>query len=272
MFKQRSTPRRNDTESVSIDLHELWDLRGRVAAIGKSLAMVEFKLDGTVITANEKFLKATGYLLGEIQGKHHRMFVDPAEREQPAYAAFWESLRAGEYNAGQYRRIRKDGREVWLQATYNPILDGKGQPLKIVKYCCDITEQIREAARSATAAKEIKALITDTVAKVDDGSKLVRQSGESLVQIVATVRKVTDIVAEIATASAEQSRGIEQIGQAVTQMDQMTQQNAAMVEQAAAASQAIADQARTLEAACANQVVQSPGRDGSRQRHSARVV
>jgi methyl-accepting chemotaxis protein len=110
------------------------------------------------------------------------------------------------------------------------------------------TEVRNLAGRSATAAKEIKALIQDSVARVDEGSKLVDESGRTLEEIVIAVKKVTDIVAEIAAASREQSSGIEQVNKAIAQMDTTTQQNAALVEQAAAASQAIVEQARTLSA------------------------
>jgi methyl-accepting chemotaxis protein len=110
-----------------------------------------------------------------------------------------------------------------------------------------VASEVRSlAGRSATAAKEIKELIQDSVKKVDDGSVLVTQSGQTLDQIVSSVKKVSDIVAEIAAASREQSIGIEQVNKAVTQMDEMTQQNAALVEQATAASHAMAEQARTL--------------------------
>jgi methyl-accepting chemotaxis protein len=108
------------------------------------------------------------------------------------------------------------------------------------------TEVRSLAGRSATAAKEIKELIQDSVRKVGDGSLLVTQSGQTLEQIVMSVKKVSDIVAEIAAASREQSSGIEQVNKAVMQMDEMTQQNAALVEQATAASQSMADQARDL--------------------------
>jgi len=110
------------------------------------------------------------------------------------------------------------------------------------------TEVRSLAGRSATAAKEIKGLIQDSVRKVGDGSLLVTQSGQTLEQIVLSVKKVSDIVAEIAAASREQSSGIEQVNKAVMQMDEMTQQNAALVEQATAASQSMADQARELTA------------------------
>jgi methyl-accepting chemotaxis protein len=108
------------------------------------------------------------------------------------------------------------------------------------------TEVRNLAGRSATAAKEIKALIQDSVQKVDEGSNLVTQSGVTLEQIVGAVKKVTDIVAEIAAASQEQSAGIEQVNKAVMQLDELTQQNAALVEQASAASQSMAEQARGL--------------------------
>jgi methyl-accepting chemotaxis protein len=120
---------------------ELQDLRGQVAAIGRSNAVIEFTLDGTILTANDNFLKTLGYSLAEIQGKHHGMFVDPVYRQSPEYRLFWERLGRGEFDAGQYKRIGKGGREIWIQASYNAILDRKGRPFKVVKYASDITEQ-----------------------------------------------------------------------------------------------------------------------------------
>jgi len=114
---------------------------GMIAAIGKAQAVIEFSLGGVILDANENFLGALGYTLDEIRGQHHSMFVAPAERGSPEYRAFWEKLGRGEYDAGQYKRIGKGGREVWIQASYNPILDGAGKPFKVVKYATDITAQ-----------------------------------------------------------------------------------------------------------------------------------
>jgi methyl-accepting chemotaxis protein len=86
------------------------------------VAVIEFNLDGTIITANENFLKAMGYSLNEIQGKHHSMFVEPSEGNSPAYREFWAALGRGEYQAAEYKRIAKGGKEIWIQASYNPIL------------------------------------------------------------------------------------------------------------------------------------------------------
>jgi methyl-accepting chemotaxis protein len=128
---------------------------GMVTAIGRAQAVIAFKLDGTVITANENFLKTLGYSLGEIQGKHHSMFVEPAMRDSAAYREFWASLNRGEYQVAEYKRIGKGGKEVWILASYNPILDEKGKPFKVVKFATDVTEQ---KLRTADLAGQIAAI------------------------------------------------------------------------------------------------------------------
>src|SRR5262245_48067781 len=99
------------------------ELAGMVAAINRSQAVIEFTPDGRILTANENFCGALGYSLSEIQGQHHSMFVDPMERNSHAYRAFWDKLGRGEFDAGQYKRVAKGGRDIWIQASYNPILD-----------------------------------------------------------------------------------------------------------------------------------------------------
>jgi methyl-accepting chemotaxis protein len=392
-----------------------------------------------VLTANNTFLDVLGYSLDEAKGQHHSTFVEPAYRSSNEYKAFWAKLNRGEYDAGVYKRIAKDGREVWIQASYNPIFDLNGKPFKVVKYATDVTAQIHasrvlaeavaetqvvvsaakendltkfipmegktgeianlcegvnvlignmaeiitqikeasetintaageisagnndlsqrteeqassleetaasmeelastvkqnsqnakqasllaveassvankggsvveqvittmsdisassskiediisvidgiafqtnilalnaavEAARageqgrgfavvagevrnlaqrSATAAKEIKQLIADSAERVTTGTKLVQEAGETMHEIVSSVGRVTGIMEEISVASTEQSTGIDQVNSAVAQMDEVTQQNAALVEQAAAASESLLDQADAL--------------------------
>src|ERR1700759_2278608 len=99
---------------------------GKIAAIGRAQAVIEFNMDGTIITANQNFLGAMGYSLPEIQGKHHSMFVTPADRDGAAYREFWASLNRGDYQAAEYKRIGKGGKEVWILATYNPIMHEDG--------------------------------------------------------------------------------------------------------------------------------------------------
>ena len=413
--------------------------QSQLAAIHRAQAVVEYGLDGRIITANENFLRAMGCTLEAVQGQHHSAFVDSVYKSTAEYQQSWDKLARGEFVAGQFKRSGRDGRDVWFEGSYNPVLDVDGKPYKIVEYATDATAQVavtqqmkdtvREtkevvkaagggdltqrlnsngrtgdlqmmvqginslldsmsdlvgeikaasgevgrgadeisagnadlsqrteeqsssleetaasmeemtaavrqsadnaaqanqlataardqaekggavvatavramaginessrriadiisvideiafqtnllalnaaveaarageqgrgfavvasevrslAGRSATAAKEIKDLITDSVKKVEEGSVLVSESGETLDQINTSVKKVADIIAEIAASSREQSNGIDQVNKAVTQMDEMTQQNAALVEQASAASQSVARKAADL--------------------------
>ena len=427
------------------------DADGQLAAISKAQAVIEFSLDGRVLHANANFLSVLGYTIDEVRGQHHSMFVDPVYRQSPDYRLFWDKLGRGEYDAAQYKRIAKGGAEVWIQASYNPILDLNGKPWKVVKYATDITEQVRNAEllrmavqqvqdvvsraqsndlsgrvplegktgdikglcagvngmletmvgvvsgileasstiataareismgntdlsqrteeqassleetaasleeltatvrqnadnaqqanrlassasevavkggsvvsdvvrtmegineasrkiadiigvideiafqtnilalnaaveaaragdqgrgfavvaaevrnlaqRSANAAKEIKSLISESASKVESGSRLVGSAGQTMEEIVVSVKRVTDIMAEISAASKEQSSGIEQVNAAVMQMDKITQQNAALVEEAAAAAKSMEDQTDGLASMVAGFTLAEP--------------
>lgn len=122
------------------------ELVSKLAALDKSQARIEFEMNGTILDANSNFLAVLGYSLDEIKGKHHSMFVDPLYRTSPEYDHFWSSLRRGEYQAAEYKRLGKNGREVWIQASYNPLLDKNGKPYKVVKYATDITVQKKQNA------------------------------------------------------------------------------------------------------------------------------
>jgi methyl-accepting chemotaxis protein len=415
------------------------DFEGQLAAISKVMGVISFDLKGNILDVNDNFANVTGYSKSEIIGSHHSMFADAAYRSSSEYKAFWEKLGRGEADSGQYKRIGKGGKEVWLQASYNPIFDMDGKPFKVVKYATEITEQVNaarvmtaaveetqavvnaakdgdlmqriplegksgeivklcegvnslvdsmseiitqiklasetintaaseiatgnndlssrteeqassleetassmeelastvkqnaenakqantlatvasgvavkggdvvsqvvstmsdisessrkiediisvidgiafqtnilalnaavEAARageqgrgfavvagevrnlaqrSAAAAKEIKQLISDSVGKVDVGTKLVEEAGSTMGEIVSSVKRVTDIMGEIAAASVEQSSGIDQVNTAIAQMDEVTQQNSALVEQSAAAAESLVEQAGSM--------------------------
>lgn len=131
------------------------EMRSQLAAIDRSQAIIEFSLDGTVITANDNFLNVLGYTLDEIRGKHHSMFVDAAERGGAEYRSFWDRLARGEFQSAEYKRIGKGGKEVWIQATYNPVFDGSGKPVKVIKFATDVTIQ---KARAAEFESQIEAI------------------------------------------------------------------------------------------------------------------
>ena len=117
------------------------DHGGQIDAISKSQAVISFELDGTIIDANDNFLNTVGYSLGEVQGKHHSMFVEESYVKSSEYKQFWDALARGEFKAAEFKRIGKGGKEVWMQASYNPIFDPNGKPFKVVKYATDITAQ-----------------------------------------------------------------------------------------------------------------------------------
>ncbi|MCM2292797.1 PAS domain-containing methyl-accepting chemotaxis protein [Allorhizobium sp. BGMRC 0089] len=132
------------------------DAQAEVDAMRRSQAVIEFTLDGIILDANENFCKALGYSLLEIKGKHHSIFVDPVEAKQPEYKLFWDNLRAGKFDRRQYRRIAKDGHDVWIEASYNPLLKG-GKPYKVVKYATDITAAKLKALEDDAKLKALSA-------------------------------------------------------------------------------------------------------------------
>ncbi|WP_085972104.1 methyl-accepting chemotaxis protein [Bradyrhizobium yuanmingense] len=183
------------------------DLAGQIAAIDKAQAVIEFNMDGTIITANANFLGALGYSLAEIKGRHHSMFVEPSERDGAGYREFWAALNRGEYQAAEYKRIGKGGKEVYIQASYNPILDLNGKPFKVVKYATDVTKQVL----------------------VRMGNERVRGMMESVAagseELNASVREISEAM----TKSRETAMGaVEQVGAADAQAQRLTEAAQAM--------------------------------------------
>ena len=194
------------------------DLAGQIASISKSQAVIEFNMDGTIIGANQNFLKTVGYSLDEIRGRHHSMFVDPSERDGAAYREFWAALNRGEYQAAEYKRIGKNAREVWIQASYNPILDLNGKPFKVVKYATDTTAQVlvrmgnervrgmmetvaagaeelnasvREISEAMTKSRETASTAVGRVEAADAQAKRLNEAAQSMSGIVELIGNIT---------------------------------------------------------------------------------
>lgn len=162
------------------------DATAQLDALYKALAVIEFLPDGTIIKANNNFLSAMGYELNEIQGKHHRLFVSEDERESPEYAAFWGRLHKGEFFSEQFKRINKRGQEVWIQATYNPVMDANGKVYKVVKFASDITDSKLLAAEREGQVRAINRV--QAVIEFDlDGT--IRQANENFLAAVGYERE-----------------------------------------------------------------------------------
>ena len=210
---------------------------GVLQALNRSQAMIEFNLDGTIADANENFLKTLGYTLGEVKGKHHSMFAEPAYVASGEYRAFWEKLRRGEFDAAQYKRLGKGGREVWIQASYNPIMDAKGNPFKVVKFATDITEQVKFSEQMKLTVQEASDLAS--AAATGDLTRRIPLAGKSgaLEALSKGVNELigvmADVVSSVKSASEEVSRGADEISQGNTNLSQRTEEQASALEETA---------------------------------------
>ena len=227
----------------------LADLEGKMAAIGRSQALIELNLDGTIIDANPNLLSTLGYTLDEIRGAHHRMFMDPAEAASPDYAAFWRALNEGRFLARKFRRLAKGGREVWLQASYNPVFGPDGRPTKVVKLAVDITEAEQQAARNEAdrlASEQAQTALVDALAGV-----LGRLSGGDLTARIdqpmagahqrikddynGAVDSLRQALDQVLQAVAGLRGGADEISSASDNLARRTEKQAASLEETAAA-------------------------------------
>ncbi|WP_269714734.1 methyl-accepting chemotaxis protein [Caulobacter sp. NIBR2454] len=239
---------------ASVDTKADKDLAGTMAAISRSQAVIEFNLDGTIITANENFSAAMGYSLGEIEGRHHSMFVDRVEAAGAEYADFWRELNRGAFVASKFRRFAKGGREIWLQASYNPVLDDEGRPYKVIKLAVDITEAEQAFARSEAErqrAEREQSEVVDVLA-----ASLRRLADRDLTATVdadvgdayqklkddynGAVQSVRETLAAISDATGALRSGADEISRASDDLSRRTEQQAASLEETAAALDEIA--------------------------------
>jgi methyl-accepting chemotaxis protein len=210
---------------------------GMMAALNKAQAVIEFELDGKIVHANENFLKTLGYSLDEIKGHHHSMFCEPAYTQSSEYKMFWEKLNRGEFDAGQYKRLGKGGKEIWIQASYNPIIDANGKPFKVVKFASDITamrvsvDQTREAVTSAKE-KDLTHRIP-MAGKTGDLEALCGGVNELLDSMM-------EVMSEIKLTSQEVSSAAAEISTATTDLSQRTEEQAASLEETSASMEQIA--------------------------------
>ena len=187
------------------------DFEGQIQAIGKSQAVIEFNMDGVIMAANQAFLDTMGYDLDEVVGRHHRMFLDQETAHSEAYANFWKRLGEGQFDSGEFRRIAKGGREVWLQSSYNPIFDLSGKPFKVVKYASDVTEQVQARADMARVLETINANADSLAAASEQLTHVGQLMGANAEETSAQANVVASAAEQVSNNVASVATGIEEL-------------------------------------------------------------
>jgi len=240
---------RRSARREKFEVAHVRNLEGMVAAIERSQAVIEFKLDGTIIRANRNFLEAIGYSEAEVVGRNHSMFVDPQERTSEDYRGFWKTLNRGEFVARKFRRLGKGNREVWIQASYNPILDADGKPVKVVKFATDITSTEHERARNeaergaaAQEQSEVVAVIAEGLNRLSRGDLTTCIEAELRGSYASVRTDFNSAVLSLRTALAAVlettqaiHNGSDEIATASDDLCGRTEQQAASLEETAAA-------------------------------------
>lgn len=237
------------------------DYEGQIDAIGKSQAVMAYKMDGTVLSANGNYLQCLGYSLDEVEGQHHRMFCDPAYAASGEYTRFWEALNRGEYQSAEYKRFGKGGKELWIQASYNPILDLSGKPFKVVEYASDITEQKNEVTRTMARNAKLAAYQEAEVEKVSGvlsavaagdltKSYEVAASDSDTAQVYSTFSKIATAVNGMCQNLGDVFRGLTrnagQLASTSTQLSSTATQLASGAEETSAQSTTVAAAAEEM--------------------------
>ena len=249
------------------------DFAGQISAIGKSQAVIEFNLDGTIASANDNFLQTLGYSLVEIQGKHHSMFVDPEFVRTSEYQEFWAKLRRGEYQAGEFKRFGKGRTEIWIQASYNPIFDPSGRPYKVVKYASDITAQVRarqetiemrereRVQQEALQSKVSQLLAVVNAAASGDLTQKISISGDDAIGQLAggladMIGQLCDIIGQVVEGASQFSEGSRVIAESSQSLAEGAQTQSASAEEMSASIQELM---RSIDAV----------KDGANEAHQA---
>jgi methyl-accepting chemotaxis protein len=225
------------------------NLEGMVAAIERSQAVIEFELDGTIIRANTNFLATLGYSESEVVGRKHAMFVDPKEAGTAAYRDFWATLNRGEFVAAKFRRLGKGEREIWIQASYNPVMDENGKPVKVVKFATDITatehERMRNDAERAASEKEqneVVSALADGLKRLSEGDLTADINADFKGAYLRIRDDFNSTTASLRTALGSVMHttgairgGADEISSASDDLSRRTEQQAASLEETAAA-------------------------------------
>lgn len=208
---------------------------GKINAISRAQAVIEFEVDGTIITANENFCGAVGYDLSEIQGQHHQMFVEKEYGNSPEYKEFWKKLGSGEFVAGEFQRFGKGGSEIWIQASYNPIFDVSGNVIKVVKFATDITGRVDAVNTIGSALREL----SDGNLQQNIETTFIPELDSLRVDFNQTLQILNETLSRIGHNAQAIDGGSREIRSASDELSKRTEQQAAAVEETAAALEEI---------------------------------
>ncbi|WP_242225193.1 methyl-accepting chemotaxis protein [Shinella zoogloeoides] len=186
-------------------------------ALDRSQAVISFTLDGTILEANDNFLNAMGYTLAEVKGQQHRMFVEPAYAQSPAYREFWAALNRGEFQAGEFLRLGKGGKEVWIQASYNPIFGNDGAPYMVTKYATDITAQKVLARQTSEVASSVAAATHEMTGSIQDIARSMAMTRDSVQMVSSETLAASQFIDQMAEAA-------QSMGAVVTLIDAISSQ------------------------------------------------
>ncbi len=179
------------------------EANAKLEAISRAMAVIEFNLDGTILTANPNFLQRMGYSLAQIQGKHHRLFCTPEMARSSAYSDFWQRLNAGELFSGQFERVDKNGQTVWLEANYNPVYDASGRLCKVVKFASCITARVQQHAADAQSAAQAYHLSLHTQDMAEKGAEVIQKTASGMREISADIDESSQLIAKLGDRSQQ---------------------------------------------------------------------
>ncbi len=249
---------------ITKEIMETSDLKGQIDAIGKAQAVIHFDVQGNILWANQNFLEVMGYTLNEIQGNHHSMFAPTGYAETQEYKNFWESLRAGKFSTGEYKRLAKGAKEVWIHASYNPIFDPSGRVFKVVKFATDITAQVNKRSESEKIGNIVDQNLGKIVVSVDDASRQSGTAASAATQAASTVstiasgaEELNSSIREIAQSMARSKTSVEQVINLADEADRSTHTLTKAAEQMSGIVSLIQDIANQINLLALNATIES---------------